>query len=354
MLYLSGPLITDAKVPRLVPSVSSSKHMSNLEISVIVPTIGRPQSLARLLTSLAHQTRQVDEVIVADGSSDEGTAEVIADPRWATAGLKVQRLPVVPPHAVKQREAAILASKGRLLLLLDDDVELEPNCVAEMVRAIEGSSNIVGVMADFNNQPWSMPTRAWRWYLNLVHRLKDGAWQGRVVGPLLRFGFSPGPNDNRVCEWLGVGNSLIKREAFDLAGGFSTFFLHRSTINEDVDLSLRLARQGTILFCPSARLAHFHDPGGRVSPKQAAEDDLYNRYHILHRTAGRSSAAACGLVLVYAVVESASNILGAARRMHWGGTGQLFRGRCRALWRILRIAITAALGRPQVRRDLGR
>ena len=39
-------------------------------------------------------------------------------------------------------------------------------------------------------------------------------------------------------EWLGSGNSLIRRDAHDRAGGFSNFFLHRTTVNEDVDLGI--------------------------------------------------------------------------------------------------------------------
>ncbi len=345
--------MTAYEQPVTPESATSTVVMQKLTstISVIVPTIGRPESLARLLNSLAAQTHQIDEVIVADGSSDHRTAEVLSDPAWSAAGLVVQRVPVAPPHAVRQREAAISASTGKLLLFLDDDVELEPICVAEMVRALESRPDIVGVMADFNNQTWPMPTRAWRWYLRLFHRLHDGGWQGRVIGPLLRFGFNPVPDEDTKCDWLGVGSSLIRREAFDCAGGFSTFFLHRSTINEDVDLSLRLARHGTILFCPTARLAHFHDPGGRVSPKRAAEDDLYNRYHILHRSAGLSKPTAFGLTLLYATIESASNIAGTVQRRRWGRTGQLLRGRFTAIHRILQCTPTVfntSLERPPI------
>jgi GT2 family glycosyltransferase len=304
-------------------------------ISAVVPTIGRAESLARLLASLAAQTHRVDEVVVADGSSDGASEAVTSDARWEHAGLTVRRVTVQPPHAVRQRETAIAASGGELLLLLDDDVELEPACVAEMLHALESDPAAVAVMADFNNQAWAMPTRAWRIYLRLAHNLTDGAWQGRVIGPLLRYGFYPPPQATRRCEWFATGNSLIRRGAFERAGGFSDFFLHRSTMNEDVDLSLRMARQGHILFCPHARLGHFHDPGGRVSPQQAAEDDLFNRFHILHRSAGRSRSAARCLVLLFAVVESASNLAGAVLRGRWGHCRSLLRGRTAALGHIV-------------------
>jgi GT2 family glycosyltransferase len=319
-------------------------------ISAIVPTIGRPESLTRLLDSLATQTYRIDEVVVADGSSDGRTAGVIADPGWTQAGLTVRRIPVLPPHAVRQREAAIAAASGELLLLLDDDVELERDCVAMMMRDLDADRNAVAVMADFNNQNWAMPTQVWRLYLRLAHGLGDGEWQGRVIGPLLRYGFDPPPKETRHCEWLGSGNSLIRRAALERAGGFSDFFLRPSTMNEDVDLSLRLVRQGHILFCPHARLGHFHDPGGRVSPQEAAEDDLVNRFHALHRSASRSRSVAFYLVALFALIESASNLGGALRRRRWGVTGRLLRGRAAAFWRIARLMMEDD-GRPTADRQ---
>lgn len=309
---------------------------ANAVISVIVPTIGRPASLTRLLNSLAAQTHPVQEVIVADGSDDGQTEAITSSVKWRETGLNVQRIPFSPPHAVRQRQAAIAASCGNLLLLLDDDVELEPACVAEMVEALENEPEAVAVMADFNNQQWSMPTRAWRAYMRWVHGLKDGEWQGRVVGPLLRFGFNPSPRQVQACQWLGAGNSLILKSAFEKAGGFSDFFLHRSTANEDVDLGLRLSRLGPILFCPQARLGHFHDPGGRISPFHAAEDDVFNRFLVLHHTVGHSRVRALWLAIVFAAIESASNLSGAVLNRRWGKTGSLAGGRMSGLLRILR------------------
>ena len=147
-------------------------------ISAIVPTIGRPQSLTRLLVSLARQTRRIDEVIVADGSGASATAVVTADTRWAEAGLNVRRIAVAPPHAVRQRQAAIAVATGNLLLLLDDDVETESDCLAELMAALASNPGAVAAMADFNNQAWPAPTRAWRLYLGLFHQIRRTQWQG--------------------------------------------------------------------------------------------------------------------------------------------------------------------------------
>jgi len=304
-------------------------------ISAIVPTIGRPHSLRRLLESLCGQTCRVDEVIVADGSNNDETYKVVDEYRWQESNLTVKRIVVYPPNTVRQREAAIRTSQGEFLLLLDDDVELEPECVERLLALLQTNPNVVGVTANFNNQSWSQPTRCWQLYLRYILGLKSEAWQGRVVGPLLRFGYNPVPANPQPMDWLGSGNSLVRHSAYSRAGGFSDFFLHRCTTNEDVDFGLKLSKLGRILFCPSARMAHFQAPGGRVAPMKVAEDDLYNRYMVIRCTQGRSVVAAFGQILLYFTIETASNLGGCMRRFRTNGFGARTFGRVRALLRIL-------------------
>ena len=297
-----------------------------------MPTIGRPDALAALLESLAGQTRRPDEVVIADASGDDRVAALAALPKWADHGLKILHLRVSPPNAVGQRIQAIARSQGDGLLLLDDDVVLEAACVAQLASALDDST-VVAAAADVTNETWPDATTAWRWYLKAIG-MRDGEWHGRVVGPLLRFGYPPHPVAIMPMEWFGTANTLMRRAVFDAAGGFSTFFLHRSTMNEDVDLSLKMARHGRIVMCPSARLEHHHHPSGRVSTFAAAEDDLFNRYLILTRTVGRSRMAAFGSVAMFFLIETASNVIGALHRGRFTGLGSRTGGRASALFRI--------------------
>ena len=305
----------------------------NAYISAIVPTIGRADSLAALFAALLAQTRRPDEVIVADGSDGTSVRRLVAEPRWLAAGLVVRYLHVQPPNAVAQRKAAIRQARGSLLLLLDDDVVPEPECVGELIDCLI-SRDAVAVSADFSNQDWPPPTTLWRWYLRWRHDIVGQAWQGRVIGPLLRFGYNPVPNTPVPMEWIGSGNSLVRRDAYDRAGGFSDFFLHRSTTNEDLDLGLKLARQGSIVLCPSARMAHMHAPGGRASIRVLAEDDLYNRYCIITRTLGRTRTSALASVLTYFLLETTSGLSATVRTFRANGFGARLSGRLTALIRI--------------------
>lgn len=219
------------------------------------------------------------------------------------------------------------------MLLLDDDVVPEPECVAAMVQCLE-SQNAVAVGASFSNLAWPPPTTLWRWYLRVWHGMSRGEWQGKVIGPLLRFGYHPLPSRPVPMEWLGAGHTLVRRAAYERAGGFSEFFLHRSTMNEDVDLGLKLGRVGRILLCPAARMAHMQEPDGRASVRIVAEDDLYNRYCILRYTQGRSRLAASSLAVTFFMIETLSGVFSSARTLRGNDFSLRLAGRVRALIRI--------------------
>lgn len=303
-------------------------------ISAIIPTVGRRESLARLFDSLAAQSRKPDEILVADCSTDDAVARLCADPGWRERGLDIKHLRVSPPNAVGQRVAAIAQSGGDRLLLLDDDVVLAPDCVERLDEALNRDSSLAAAAADISNATWPEATAAWQWYMQTVLGLRRGEWHGRVVGPLLRFGYPPRPLASSPMQWFGTAHALVRRSAYAAAGGFSDFFLRRSTMNEDVDLSLRVARHGGIVLLPDAQLEHFHHPAGRVSVNEAAEDDLYNRYQILWHTVGRSRLNAFGNVLLFFTIESGSNFIGALRRGEFAGFGGRLAGRATAMARV--------------------
>ena len=109
-------------------------------VSVIVPTIGRPESLRRLLESILGQTVRPTEVVVADGSSDPATEQLLAAPEWTARGLAVHRVSVQPPNAVRQRHAAVAQATGELLLFLDDDIVLEPDCLQRLIETLRAAA----------------------------------------------------------------------------------------------------------------------------------------------------------------------------------------------------------------------
>jgi len=90
------------------------------DITAVIPTCNRPESLSRTLDSLAAQTSAVREVLVIDSS------DTLSDPASLNKGLPGIPLRVVPsrPHVCVQRNLGIRQASGKYILLLDDDIEL--------------------------------------------------------------------------------------------------------------------------------------------------------------------------------------------------------------------------------------
>lgn len=89
-------------------------------VSVIIPTLNEAAYLPGLLEALSRQTRQPDEIIVADAGSTDGTAE-LARARGAT----VVRGGMPGPG----RNAGARAAKGDVFLFFDADVLPPPDFI---------------------------------------------------------------------------------------------------------------------------------------------------------------------------------------------------------------------------------
>lgn len=124
-----------------------------VEISVIIPTRNRPESLQRLLFSLSIQSHKPKEVIVVDAS----------DEHLRVPGLQHQfsNLPVSivyePPSVCRQRNIGIQKASSAYVFLCDDDIELPAGYLSQLCAyaAANPSAPIVsGWVLDKHNSEW--------------------------------------------------------------------------------------------------------------------------------------------------------------------------------------------------------
>jgi glycosyltransferase involved in cell wall biosynthesis len=102
-------------------------------ISVIIPTRDRHERLAATLAAVRRQTcpaGQLEVIVVDDGSSDE-TPQVVQG--HAPSGVAYVRQPHRGACAARNNGAAL--ARGRLLVFVDDDVELGPEALTKLVTA---------------------------------------------------------------------------------------------------------------------------------------------------------------------------------------------------------------------------
>src|SRR4051794_25381989 len=108
-----------------------------MKLSIIVATKNRAPDVVRCLNSIAVAfgvAAPLDgEIVIVDNGSTDNTAPVIDG--WARANsVPIQTLFQQAPGKSRALNAAIRAAKGDVLALTDDDCQLHPQYVNDLLR----------------------------------------------------------------------------------------------------------------------------------------------------------------------------------------------------------------------------
>jgi glycosyltransferase involved in cell wall biosynthesis len=236
-------------------------------VSVVVPTLGRPDEVEGVLGSLAACSPAPDQVLVVDGDA-AASARATVD-AWAARGLPVRHLSSAP-GLTRQRNVALDACTGEVVVMLDDDARVAPDAFARLARAyrdpgvvgatgriLEPGGNAVGGKAS--------PLRRW---------LPGGGSEGGFT----RYGY---PNrlvdldtERDICfmqgAFLSARRDLAQRVRFDER-------LPGYGLAEDEDFSCRLARLGRLRYLPDL-VVHHGNEGFSTRDRRA-----FGRTVVVHR-----------------------------------------------------------------------
>jgi GT2 family glycosyltransferase len=214
-------------------------------VSAVIATRNRREALEIVLDRLAELP--VDEVLVVDNGSEDGTAALVA-----SRGGKVRLLETGGNAGLAGRNRGAAEASGDLLLLLDDDAYPLPGAIETLVARFEQDPRLAvagGFVRDV-----------------------DGA--GRVVRSTelgtfdwwLRSGRNgEAPAEGFPAFFFPEGAAMVRRSAFLAVGGYFEPYFH---LVEGIDLTTRLLAAGwDVRYVPQAAFDHLKASSGRASER---------------------------------------------------------------------------------------
>lgn len=189
-------------------------------VSAIIPTYNRRELVQRAIDSVLAQDVGVDEVIVVDDGSTDGTAEALR----ARYGERITCLRQANAGVSAARNAGMAAARGEFLALLDSDDLWMPDKTRRQLALFEADPTLGMVLCDVDR------VDADGAYYDTFHRREVIAQDGWAFAPLLR-------NPSLV-----PASAMLRREVFETVGGFDTTL----RTAEDIDFHLRVARRWRI------------------------------------------------------------------------------------------------------------
>jgi glycosyltransferase involved in cell wall biosynthesis len=248
-------------------------------VSIVVPTVDRPEALRGCLESLLDQTYPDFEIVVVDNAPGEsGAADVVA----AFGGASRIRLVAEPRRgASRARNRGLRAASGEIVAFLDGDVRADRSWLAASVTALvtpvdrslgAGDGAEPGAAsAPAGPGPAAAPSCVTGAILPLAldteARLWMEEWGGYAKG-FERRAFDLGPHrpDGPLFPYAiaacGSGASMLFRRRDVLArGGFDPLLGGGAPARSGEDLALLLdvvADGGTVLYEPGAIVWHGH------------------------------------------------------------------------------------------------
>ena len=201
-----------------------------MDISVVIPTYNRIDTLAQVLPTLVAQTQDASsyEIIIADSNSSDGTAAYVSELSASLGPDRVRHLPGPYSGRAAARNAGIAAARAPVVLFTDADILASPRLLERHLaghRAANGRRvAIVGCELQ-------------------VRSLDD--YRAQRDRPETRKPLHPSSRTRVSWLYFLTGNASVRRDDLDAAGKFDESFTGYG--HEDLELGYRLEKSGVEL-----------------------------------------------------------------------------------------------------------
>lgn len=273
------------------------------------------------LGSLVSQRYAPLEIILVDNNSADDV------PGWVAARFPAVRVIRLPPGRTFSQavNAGVAASSGTYVAILNPDIEVDPDAIAECVRVAEAHPGAAAVAAKL--MFWWAPA-----FLNGIgNRVDDASWgTDNFIGHLDLGQFDDLVDVPSVC----FAAALVRRAAWDAVGGSDEAF---PLYYEDAEWSYRARLLGyRIVAAPRAVVRHvfgYKVRGGEESdltPRKLAMA-IYGRLRFANKLL--SGATRRHFVRRY-LAEDLANLRTYARARKWGMAGAYAKAWRRVVWHL--------------------
>ena len=235
-------------------------------ISVIIPTLNRPEDLRRALISLALQTDPAEEILVIDQSADDKTKNVVAEmkEKYPSVLDGLSYCYFKERSSAKARNHGIRIARGDILSFLDDDIELFPNYFEKVRNYFVKETSLGGLSGDTLVKEKCAGIK-WELRKLLLRFFLLSFWDGKMTPSGFGYPIYEREIDQEIeVELLPGCNMNVRKNLID--GGFDDRFVGYS-FREDVDFCYRISRKAKLQMVPDAKLWHHFSSGNRLDAK---------------------------------------------------------------------------------------
>jgi glycosyltransferase involved in cell wall biosynthesis len=210
-------------------------------VGVVVPMFNSERTISATLKSICGQThRRLDIVVVDDGSTDGSTAVAAA---WQARDPRVRLVRQANAGVAAARNKGAASTDAGFLAFVDADDLWAPTKIEYQLKALQADGPSVGLV--------------YCWYASI-----DGQDNVRTFGPQP---LDEGWVLQRLCAHNLIGNGstlLVRRAAFELAGGYDTTLRARGAQGaEDFLICLRIAEHAEFRVVPRYLVGYRQVPG---------------------------------------------------------------------------------------------
>ncbi len=124
----------EAPVPQRLPERSPAAPYCDGRLTVIVPAYNEAASIADTVGSLLNQTRKIDEIIVIDDFSNDGTGDIAR-----SLGVTVVRPPRNTGSKAGAQTFALRQVTTEFTMAIDGDTTLAPDAIEKIMAAMDDS-----------------------------------------------------------------------------------------------------------------------------------------------------------------------------------------------------------------------